>query len=162
MTLMITSQNGIELIKKFEGCKLSAYRDAVGVPTIGYGTTQGVTMGMTITKEKAEEFLKRDVKSIESALNKLGKNFKQNQFDALVSWIYNLGLGSFGKSTMKKKIVENASDIDITDQLIRWVNAGGKPLLGLKKRRVAEANMFLGRETYYRSTLGTIVKKVNN
>lgn len=159
MTLMITSQNGIELIKKFEGCKLSAYRDAVGVPTIGYGTTQGVTMGMTITKEKAEEFLKRDVKSIERGLNMLGKNFKQNQFDALVSWIYNLGLGSFGKSTMKKKIMANADDIEITDQLIRWVNAGGKPLLGLKRRRVAEANMFLGYERYYISTWGRIVKK---
>lgn len=153
---MITSQQGIDLIKKFEGVRLKAYRDCVGVPTIGYGTTQGVTMGMTITMAQAEEFLKRDIKPIENALNRLGKNFKQNQFDALVSWIYNLGLGSFAKSTMRRKIVANASDTEITDQMIRWVNAGNKPLIGLKRRRVEEANLFIGRKTYTIDNAGNI------
>ena len=159
MTLMKISQKGINHIKNFEGCKLKAYRDSVGIPTIGVGHIKGVKMGMTITQEQAEQFLKDDIAPIERVLNNLGINFTQGQFDALCSWIFNLGTGSFNTSTMKKYIIARKDDIAITDQMIKWHNAGGKPLLGLKRRRVVEANMFLGRDMYYIDTLGNIKKR---
>ena len=155
---MTISQKGIDLIKTFEGCKLFAYRDSVGIPTIGYGHTKDVKMGMSITQKQAEEFLKGDIKPVERLLNGMGINYTQNQFDALVDFIYNLGEGNFKKSTMYKNIVARKSDIEITDQMVKWVNAGGRPLLGLKKRRVAEANMFLGKTAYRVDNLGNIKK----
>lgn len=148
MTLMKISDNGINLIKQYEGCKLFAYRDSVGVATIGYGHTKGVRMGQAITQRQADEFLREDITEAEKVLNNMGINFTQNQFDALCSWIFNLGMGNFIHSTMMKRISADAGDETITDELIRWHNAGGKPLLGLMRRRVAEANMFLGRERY--------------
>lgn len=148
MTLMKISDNGIKLIKQYEGCKLFAYRDSVGVATIGYGHTKGVRMGQAITQRQADEFLREDITEAEKVLNNMGINFTQNQFDALCSWIFNLGMGNFIHSTMMKRINTGAEDEAITDELIRWHNAGGKPLLGLMRRRVAEANMFLGRERY--------------
>ena len=158
MTLMTISQKGIDLIKTFEGCKLFAYRDSVGIPTIGYGHIKDVKMGMSITQKQAEEFLKGDIKPVERLLNGMGINYTQNQFDALTSWIFNLGEGNFKKSTMYKNIVARKSDVEITDQMVKWVNAGGRPLLGLKKRRVAEANMFLGKTAYRVDNLGNIKK----
>lgn len=156
---MITSLKGVDLIKKYEGCKLTAYKCPAGIPTIGYGHTKGVKMGMTITQQQADTFLKEDLKPIEKVLNSMGINYAQNQFDALISWLFNLGTGSFNSSTLKKKIVAKASDEEITDQIVKWINAGGKPLLGLKKRRVEEANMFLNKDRYYVDTLGNIKKK---
>lgn len=155
---MQISQKGIDLIKKFEGCKLFAYRDSVGVPTIGYGHTKNVKMGMAITLQQAEVFLKEDLKPIEVALNNMHINFTQNQFDALCSWIFNLGLGNFDSSTMKKRIVSRETDTKITDEMVKWFYANKKPLLGLKRRRVAEANMFLNRVLYYVDTQGSIIK----
>lgn len=155
---MTISQKGIDLIKTFEGCKLFAYRDSVGIPTIGYGHIKDVKMGMSITQKQAEEFLKGDIKPVERLLNGMGINYTQNQFDALTSWIFNLGEGNFKKSTMYKNIVARKSDVEITDQMVKWVNAGGRPLLGLKKRRVAEANMFLGKTAYRVDNLGNIKK----
>jgi lysozyme len=157
MTLMTISQKGIDLIKGFEGCKLFAYRDSVGIATIGYGHTKDVRIGMSITQKQAEEFLKSDIKPIEHLLNGMGINYTQNQFDALTSWIFNLGEGNFKKSTMCKNIVARKSDIEITDQMVKWYNAGGRPLAGLMRRRVAEANMFLGKNIY--STNGINIKK---
>ena len=156
---MTTSQKGIDLIKSFEGCKLYAYRDSVGVLTIGYGTTKGVTAGMAITQKQAEDFLKRDIVPLEKVLNSMNVNFTQGQFDALISFQYNLGSGAFKGSTMYKRIVARASDTEITDQMVKWVNAGGKPLLGLKKRRREEANMFLGRNAYYIDNSGNIKRR---
>lgn len=156
---MKISQKGIDLIKGFEGCKLSAYKDSVGIPTIGIGHTKGVKMGMTITQEQAEEYLKKDLLVAEQALNAMGINFTQPQFDALCSWVFNLGVGSFASSTLRKCIVAKKRDYEITDQIVRWVNAGGKPLLGLKRRRVAEANMFLGKDLYKIDSSGKIIKK---
>ena len=158
MTLMKISQKGIDLIKGFEGCKLFAYRDSVGVATIGYGHTKGVKMGMSITQKQAEDFLREDVVVAERALNACGINFTQNQFDALCSWIFNLGTGNFDSSTMKKYIMAKRNDVEIADQMIKWYHAGGKPLLGLKRRRVAEANMFVGRELYVVDNTGIIRK----
>lgn len=159
MTLMKISQKGIDLIKKFEGCKLQAYLCPAGVWTIGWGNTSHAKAGMSITQQQAETFLKDDIKPIETLLNGMGINYTQNQFDALVSWIFNLGQGNFKSSTMYKYIVARKTDLEITDQMIKWVNAGGKPLLGLKKRRAEEANMFLGKDVYYVDSLGNIKKK---
>lgn len=156
---MTTSQKGIDLIKSFEGCKLFAYRDSVGVLTIGYGTTKGVKAGMSITQQQAESFLKRDIVPLEKVLNSMNINFTQGQYDALISFQYNLGAANFKSSTMYKKIISKASDTEITDQMVKWHNAGGKPLLGLKRRRCAEANMFLGREVYYVDNGGNIKKR---
>ena len=159
MTLMKISQKGIDLIKKFEGCKLQAYLCPAGVWTIGVGHTKGVKKGMVITQQQAETFLKEDIVPVERVLNGMGINYTQNQFDALTSWIFNLGQGNFKSSTMYKYIVARKSDLEITDQMVKWHNAGGRPLLGLKKRRVEEANMFLGRAIYYVDSFGNIKKK---
>ena len=159
MTLMKISQKGIDLIREFEGCKLRAYLCPAGVWTIGIGHTKGVKKGMVITQQQAEAFIKDDIKPIETLLNSMGINYTQNQFDALASFIFNLGQGNFESSTMYKYIVAKKSDIEITDQMVKWHNAGGKPLLGLKKRRCEEANMFLEKDVYYVDTLGNIKKK---
>lgn len=156
MEKMKLSSAGVELIKKFEGCLLKAYKCPAGVWTIGYGHTKDVTPDMVITAEKAEELLRSDIRPIERTINAMGINLTQRCFDALVSWIYNLGAGNFKSSTMFRKIAADAADLDITDQLVRWINAGGKPLLGLKRRRVAEANMWLGKELYYIDESGNI------
>ena len=159
MELMKISNSGLLLIKRHEGCRLKAYKDSVGVWTIGWGNTSHAKAGMSITQQQAEMFLKDDITPIEGALNYLGINFTQGQFDALCSWIFNIGMGSFNTSTMRKYIIAKKSDLEITDQMIKWVNAGGKPLLGLKKRRAEEANMFLGKDVYYVDSLGNIKKK---
>ena len=159
MKKMTTSRKGLQLIKDFEGLRLGAYRCPAGVPTIGYGHTKGVKMGMVIDQARADDFLVEDIAPIERYLNKMGINFRQEQFDALVSWCFNLGLGNFTQSTMFKYINENRSDEEITDQIVKWVNAGGKPLVGLKKRRIAEANMWLGYDRYYLDKDNNIKKK---
>ena len=156
---MRISQRGINMIKDFEGCKLAAYKDSVGVPTIGIGHVKGVKMGMKITQAQADKYLVEDLAVAEKCLNSLGVTLKQNQFDALCSFIFNLGVGNFNSSTMKKYIVAKCSDIDVTDQMVKWCNAGGRPLLGLKKRRVAEANMYLGYTKYIVDASGNIKKK---
>ena len=145
---MTTSSKGLQLIKDFEGLRLFAYRCPAGVPTIGYGHTLDVKMGQAITEKQAEDFLKQDVTPIERYLNDIGINFRQEQFDALVSWIFNLGAGKFQHSTLFKKICEDAPSGEIAEQILKWVNADGKPLVGLKRRRVAEANMFLATDAY--------------
>ena len=148
MKLMKTSNQGKNLIKEAEGLRLEAYLCPAGVPTIGWGHTKGVKMGQHITVQQAEDMLIEDIAPIERLLNGMKINFRQEQFDALVSWIFNFGEGKFKGSTMYKRIVGNAKDEEITDQMVKWINAAGCPLPGLMKRRVAEANLFLGCEKY--------------
>lgn len=151
MELMRTSDKGIALIKKYEGCKLTAYKPVSTEKyyTIGYGHySKNVKQGQTITQAKADELLVEDLRTTEKVVNDLHINFKQQQFDALVSWIFNLGAGNFAVSTFKRKIVNGNADEAIAEEIVKWVNAGGRPLLGLKRRRVDEANMWLGREKY--------------
>ena len=147
--MMTISDEGIELIKAFEGCKLFAYRDSVGVATIGYGHTRGVKMGQAITQQQAEQYLREDLLPCEKILNACGVNFRQEQFDALCSWVFNLGITNFRNSTMLKYIMASKEDTDITAKLVRWHNAGGVPMKGLKRRRIAEANLFLGKDVYF-------------
>lgn len=154
---MKTSSQGKNLIKEAEGLRLEAYRCPAGVPTIGWGHTKGVRMGQHITVQMAEDMLIEDIGPIERLLNGMKINFRQAQFDALVSWIFNLGSGNFKGSTMYKRILENAADEEITDQLIKWTYSGKQQLAGLMKRRVAEANLFIGYERY-KVNNGKIIK----
>ena len=146
--MMTTSNQGKNLIKEAEGLRLDAYRCPAGIPTIGWGHTKGVKLGQHITVQQAEDMLVEDIAPIERLLNGMKINFRQEQFDALVSWIFNFGEGKFKGSTMYKRIIANAKDEEITDQMVKWINAAGRPLPGLMKRRVAEANLFLGCEKY--------------
>ena len=139
---MKTSENGIELIKKFEGCKLTAYRDPVGVLTIGYGHTGDVKEGQKITQKKADDLLKKDLDKFETGVNLLilaKYRFSQNEFDALVSFAYNLGLGNLKKLTGNGKRNKG----QIADAIPLYNKAGGKVLSGLVKRRKAEQELFL-------------------
>lgn len=146
---MQTSDKGIAIIKQFEGCKLTAYQDSVGVWTIGYGWTQPVDgkpirAGMTIKQETAERLLKTGLVSYESGVSRLVKvGLTQGQFDALVSFTYNLGARSLSTSTLLRKL--NAGDYaGAADEFLRWNKAGGKVLNGLTRRREAERALFLG------------------
>lgn len=156
---MTISQGGLELIKAYEGLRLTAYKCPAGVWTVGYGHTAGVRPDMEIDEEDAEALLLSDIQPIEELLNVLGINFRQEQFDSLVSWVFNLGAGNFRNSTLLARITSDAKDEDITDQMVRWVNAGGKPLVGLKKRRIAEANMFLCKDKYFLDDKNNIKKR---
>ena len=157
MRLMKTSNQGKNLIKEAEGLRLDAYRCPAGVPTIGWGHTKGVKMGLRITLAMAEDLLVEDIGPIERLLNGLKINFRQEQFDALVSWIFNLGSGKFKGSTMYKLILADAKDEEVTDSLIKWTYSGKQQLPGLMKRRVAEANLFIGYERY-KINKGQIIK----
>jgi len=157
MRLMTTSNKGKDLIKQFEGLRLDAYLCPAGVPTIGWGHTKGVKMGQHITIAQAEDLLVEDIAPIERLLNGLKINFRQEQFDALVSWIFNLGTGNFKGSTMYKCILANANDEEVTDQLVKWVYSNKQLLSGLVKRRVEEANLFIGYERY-KVNNGKIIK----
>ncbi|WP_320728543.1 lysozyme [Enterobacter ludwigii] len=146
--MMQTSDKGIALIKQFEGCKLTAYQDSVGVWTIGYGWTQPVDgkpirAGMTIKQETAERLLKTGLVSYESDVSRLVRvGLNQGQFDALVSFTYNLGARSLSTSTLLRKL--NAGDYaGAADEFLRWNKAGGKVLNGLTRRREAERALFL-------------------
>ncbi|MEH4621306.1 lysozyme [Enterobacter roggenkampii] len=145
---MQTSDKGIALIKQFEGCKLTAYQDSVGVWTIGYGWTQPVDgkpirAGMTIKQETAERLLKTGLVRYESDVSRLVKvGLTQGQFDALVSFTYNLGARSLSTSILLRKL--NAGDYaGAADEFLRWNKAGGKVLNGLTRRREAERALFL-------------------
>lgn len=145
---MNISKNGIELIKRFEGLELKAYQDSVGVWTIGYGWTQTVdgkkiAPGMRIDQATADRLLKCGVVQYEQGVNQLVKvRITQGQFDALVSFAYNLGLRSLSTSTLLQKL-NDGDKHGAADQFGRWVNAGGKRLDGLVARRAAEREMFL-------------------
>lgn len=145
---MQTSEKGIALIKEFEGCKLTAYQDSVGVWTIGYGWTQpvdgkSIRAGMTIKQETAERLLKTGLVSYESDVSRLVKvGLTQGQFDALVAFTYNLGARSLSTSTLLRKL--NAGDYaGAAEEFMSWNKAGGKALKGLTRRREAERALFL-------------------
>lgn len=145
---MRTSKKGIDLIKQFEGFRLKGYLDSVNIPTIGYGTTvypsgEKVKLSDVITKEKAEEYLINDVRKFENFVNRwVLSDITQNQFDALVSFTYNLGPTNLQKSTLLKKINKNPNDPSISKEFLKWVNAGGSKVQGLVNRRNEEAKLY--------------------
>lgn len=142
---MKTSDKGIEFIIKEEGERLHAYRCGAGVWTIGVGHTGGVTPDMKITKAQSREFLKKDVERFEKAVNETIKHpLLQHQFDALVSFAFNVGAPAFKGSTLAKKINANAPWSEIREQFLRWNKAGGRVLAGLTSRRKREAKLYYG------------------
>ena len=143
---MKTSPKGIALIKEFEGLRLKAYLCPGGVWTIGYGHTASVKPGMVISEAQAEEYLKADLVRFERYLNGLGLALNQNQFDALISLIYNIGIGNFQKSTLLRKARINANDNSIMDEFLRWVYSKGRVLPGLQRRRLREMKLYFSNE----------------
>lgn len=153
---MKTSARGVELIKKHELLRLKAYLCPAGVPTIGWGSTRGVVIGMTITEEQAKERLRTDLEVAESAVNKCGATMNQNEFDALVSFTFNVGVKNFLGSTLLKKLRQDAPApkgrpwerrADVAKEFGRWVYARNPAgvmvqLPGLVKRRADERALF--------------------
>ncbi len=146
---MKISEKGLNLIKEFEGLRLKPYKDAVGIPTIGYGNTyyeDGRKVSLSdpaITEARATDLLKMVVKRYEDAINRYVQvPITQNQFDALVSFAYNVGNENVRKSTLMK-LLNRKQYTEAADQLLRWNKAGGKTLKGLTRRRQAERTLFL-------------------
>jgi len=139
---MKISEDGLELIKKFEGCETSAYQDSVGVWTIGFGHTKDVEEGQTCSIEDAESMLADEMDEYEGYINNMVKvDLQQHEFDSLVAWVYNLGPTNLGESTMLK--VLNGGQFDrVPNEMNRWTRAGGEILEGLVRRRQAESLMF--------------------
>ena len=143
---MQMSQTGVALLKHFEGLELEAYQDSVGVWTIGYGHTKHAIKGMVITEEEAEEMLVEELPEYQDYVrNSCNVLLQQHEFDALVCWTYNLGPTNLNSSTMLRKL-NNGDSNEVPFQMKRWDMAGGKTLLGLSRRRNAEALLFKGED----------------
>ena len=140
------SKTGIELLKHFEGCELKAYQDSVGVWTIGYGHTKGIYEGLEITQLEAEKMLQDELPEYEGYVtDKVVPMLQQHEYDALVCWVYNLGPTNLSSSTLLKRL--NAGEFnDVPFEMKRWDKAGGQPLLGLTRRRNAEALLCKGEQ----------------
>jgi lysozyme len=150
---MKPSKRCIDLVKKFEGLRLKSYQDVADIWTVGYGSTRWldetpVKPDQEITIETAEKLLMND---LQKTANHIKLNLSQNQFDAVVSFCYNLGIGNFNNSTLKKKIIANPNDATIKDEFLKWgkakVNGVLKELPGLIKRRIAESNLYNDKTT---------------
>lgn len=139
---MKINSKGIAIIKKFEGRFLASYICPGNVWTIGYGHTKTAKRDMTISEEQCEELLKQDLEVFEKGVMSLGLKFNENQFSALVSFSFNIGLGNLRASTLFKKAKVNVNDPTIKDEFMKWVNAGGKKLNGLVSRRQAEGELY--------------------
>lgn len=145
--LMKTSEKMKTQMRQFEGCRLDAYKDAVGVLTIGYGHTgSDVTEGQTITLQRAAELFDSDLEKFEKGVEKLtaGVTIKQCQFDALVSFSYNVGTNALKTSTLLRKLLKDPDDKTIRAEFMRWDVAKGRILPGLTKRRKFEADFYFG------------------
>ena len=143
---MRASESLIQKLKAFEGLRLEAYRDAAGVPTIGYGHTKGVRMGDRLTAYWADQLLRKDVGQVAYEVMQLGVVHTQGQLDALTSFAFNLGIGRLIRSTLLKTIRNGGSMHQIRKEFMRWVYADGKRLKGLEKRRKWEAERFFESE----------------
>lgn len=154
---MKTSSKGIALIKSFEGCRLQAYRDSVGVLTIGYGHTGDVKEGQVISQGFAEELLKADLTWFERNVTRYTTfEMNQNQFDALVSFAFNCGVGNL------KKLVSGRNKDQVARKILEYNKAGGRVLAGLTRRRQAERALFLsgGNRTLKNGSRGDDVKEL--
>lgn len=136
--------DALNLIKRFESCKFTAYQDVVGVWTLGWGHTMNVNQGDTCTQAEADEWLNEDVtqvaKQVETALD---VDLNDNQFNALVSFTYNVGIGRLQGSTLLKRLNAGQDPSDVSSEFLRWDYAGGRVVPGLELRREAERNLFL-------------------
>ncbi len=143
---MVTSTEGIELIKSFEGYRSTAYKCPSGVLTLGYGHTNGVKKGDTCTEKQATDWLKEDVSFAEKVINRLLPVLLQHQFDALVSLVCNIGSRNFKTSTLLKLALRNPDDPAIEQEFLKWnkakVNGVLTVLVGLTKRRIKESELY--------------------
>lgn len=142
------NQQGLDLIRHFESLRLEAYQDSVGIWTIGWGHTGlehkdgSVFEGRVITEKEAEELLKSDLRKFEKAVDSLVDiELNDNQFSALVSFSFNLGIGNLKSSTLLK-LLNNNDQFNCTKEFVKWSKAGGKRLKGLLRRRASERNLF--------------------
>jgi len=137
------SDAGLKFTESFEGCRLDAYLDQAGIPTIGYGHISGVRMGDKCTQEQADKWLREDIKESEDAVNRLVKvPLTQNQFDSLVDFTFNLGAGNLGKSTLLR-LLNKGQYNEASQEFKNWNRAGGFVRAGLARRRLAEKELFL-------------------
>jgi len=139
---MKPSQECIDMVKHFEGFEDTAYLCPANVWTIGYGRTKNVKEGDKITEPQAERDLQEELQEFGAqVLGVVDVSLLQNEFDALTSWTYNLGVGNLSSSTLLKKL--NAGDKDsVPSEMLRWNKAAGKVLAGLTARRQAEADLW--------------------
>lgn len=142
--MMKITDLAFQKIKEFEGCRLTAYQDAAGVWTIGYGHTKGVKKGDRWSQYWADETLRKDIEEVEAQIEKLGMSWSQPQWDAIVSFVYNVGIGHFEKSTLLKFIRAGRGEEDIKKQFRLWVYAGrpARTMPGLIMRREWESVRF--------------------
>lgn len=152
MKITKISKKGLDLIKKFEGLKLKPYLCSAGVPTIGYGNTlyengKKVSLKDTIiTEQRATELLSNSLQNLEQHVDSFCRDdINQNQFDALVSFAFNLGPYNLKSSTLLKKVNKNPNDPTIRNEFMRWTKAGGKVLKGLVERRQCEADLYFSK-----------------
>ena len=139
----MSERRGLPLIKEFEGCKLTAYRDSVGILTIGYGETKGIHSGMTWTQAQADSTLAARYDEFEAGVKKLLKvQVDENELGALTCFAYNVGLGNLAKSSVLRQLNEG-NEVEAADALLQWDRAGGNVLPGLERRRKAERDLFL-------------------
>ena len=140
---MKPSQACVDLVKEFEGFRANAYLCPAGVATIGFGTTENVKLGDTVTEQEAEELLMNDLTEASAAIDDLvDVPINQQQFDALTSLIYNIGREAFRNSTLLRLLNGGKGVHEVGTQFLRWNKAGGKVLAGLSRRRAAEAVLF--------------------
>lgn len=157
---MHINEEGLNLIKQFEGCKLQAYKDSGGTWTIGYGHTVNVQKGDTITKKQADEYLRKDVetfeKIVESSAKKYGYEFNENQFSALVSFAYNVG--GIGKLTKYGACTK----LEIPERMNLFIYSKGIRLNGLVRRRASEIKLYGSGKTYYDIAIEVLKGKWGN
>lgn len=141
------NEQGLELIKQFEVCRLEAYLCPANVPTIGYGHTFAVEMGQIISEAEADALLREDLKQAEEAVDRLVTvPTNENQFSALVSFTFNFGEGAFERSTLLSLLNANAGAETVANQLLRWNKVDDQEWPGLTRRRHAERALFLGQD----------------
>ena len=160
---MKTSENMIAIIKKFEGLRLKAYKCPAGVYTIGYGHTENVSADSEISELMADQILRKDLEIFEKTINDLDLPLLQCEFDSLVSFVFNVGIGNFNKSTLKKLLLQKKI-FYAAKEFEKWVFAGGKKLPGLQNRRSKERKIFEGQklEDYQDNELDSLIETLTD
>ena len=160
---MKTSENMIAIIKKFEGLRLKAYKCPAGVYTIGYGHTENVSADSEISELMADQILRKDLEIFEKTINDLDLPLLQCEFDSLVSFVFNVGIGNFNKSTLKKLLLQKKF-FYAAKEFEKWVFAGGKKLPGLQNRRSKERKIFEGQklEDYQDNELDSLIETLTD
>ncbi len=143
---MKASQQAYNLIREFEGLRLQAYQCPSGIWTIGYGHTTNMAPNTVISQLQANLLLQEDIAQCERTLNRYNLALTQNMYDALISFIYNVGSGNFHRSALLSKIKANPYDSSISDEFLKWIHSKGKSLAGLQRRRMAEMKLYFSNQ----------------